>query len=73
MSQRAIEFLESWIAGHVHPASEVDDPEREAGRLSILFMSLARSHGISDDEVFDAIGGIGLKQYMLRTMKRARP
>jgi hypothetical protein len=72
MSQRAIELLESWIASHVHPASEVLDPEQEAGRLSDLFTSLARSRGMSDDELFDTTGGIGLKEYMLRTMKRAR-
>jgi hypothetical protein len=72
MSQRAIEFLESWIASHVHPVSEVHDPEQEAERLSVQFMSLARSRGLSDDELFDATGGIGLRLYMLRTMQRAR-
>jgi hypothetical protein len=71
MSQRAVEFLESWIASHVHPASEIQDPEQEAGRLSDLFMSLARSRGFSDDEVFDATG-TGRKQYMLKTIQRAR-
>lgn len=72
MSERAVEFLESWIASHVHPTSEIDDPEQEARRLSDLFTSLARSRGFSDDEVFDATGGAGLNQYMLNTIQRAR-
>ena len=68
MSQRAADFLHSWIANHVSyvsPARKLDEGER----LTKACRRSARERGISEAELASACGDVGTR--MLQALDEA--
>jgi len=69
MSERALAFVEQWVSGHVRAEDKSGDEQERARALADRCLADAGTHGITANEVGEAIDD--LTAFMIGTIEEA--